>query len=71
MRRALASFVFVSLVTGGCTDSSVDDDGAADINHNDEEKADGAQGIEVLGRLRPGTVDTTLTTATPRPGFVC
>ena len=34
MRRALAIFVFASLVTGGCTDSSVDDDGAADIDNN-------------------------------------
>lgn len=47
MRGYLASFVFASLVTGGCTESELPgEDGAADIN-GDEEKADGAQGIEV------------------------
>ncbi len=69
MRTFLASFMFVSLVTGGCTSGSSDEDGPADIN-GDEEKADGAQGIEVLARLRPGSVDTALTTAVPRPGYV-
>lgn len=70
MRSLLASFVFVSLVTGGCTDAGVGEDGAADINNGEDEKADGASGIEVLARLRPGTIDTTLTTASPRQGFV-
>jgi 5'-nucleotidase (lipoprotein e(P4) family) len=61
--------MLVAVVAGGCNAASSDEDGPADIN-GDEDKADGAQGIEVLARLRPGTVDAALTTATPRPGFV-
>ena len=68
MRSLLASFLFASIVTA-CTASGEPEDGGADIN-GDEEKADGAQGIEVSGRLRPGTVDMKLTTAVPRPGFI-
>ncbi|HEU0037203.1 MAG TPA: HAD family acid phosphatase [Kofleriaceae bacterium] len=65
----MAYFVFAAVVTGGCTASDSLDDGPADIN-GDEPKADGQQGIEVTARLRPGSVDATLTTAIPRPGYV-
>jgi 5'-nucleotidase (lipoprotein e(P4) family) len=67
MRTLLASLLSISAVTA-CTDGLVEE-GGADIN-GDEEKADGAQGIEVSGRLRPGTVDFTLTTRVPRPGYI-
>src|SRR5512139_1109295 len=67
MRSLLASFLFASILTG-CT-TAADLDGGADIN-GEEEKADGAQGIEVQARLRPGTVDAKLTTAVPRPGYI-
>jgi hypothetical protein len=72
MRTLLSSILFASLITG-CTEASVlDDDQGADINDGirDDEKADGATGIEVMARLRPGTVDTKLLTGTPRQGFV-
>ena len=67
MRALLASFLFTSVITA--CDTNVDLEGGADIN-GDEEKADGAQGIEVSGRLRPGTVDAKLTMAVPRPGYI-
>ncbi|MBS1120821.1 MAG: hel [Deltaproteobacteria bacterium] len=70
MRALLAPVLFVSLV-GGCTATgSSDEDGPADIINGDDEKADGATGIEVLARLHPGTIDGALTTATPRSGYV-
>lgn len=65
MRTLLAGLVALT----ACTEADSALDGAADIN-GDEEKADGAQGIEVSGRLRPGTVDAALSTGTPRPGYV-
>jgi 5'-nucleotidase (lipoprotein e(P4) family) len=68
MRTFLSAVLFTSIVTACATDLE-GIDGAADIN-GDEEKADGAQGIEVSGRLRPGTVDTTLTSRVPRPGYI-
>jgi len=68
MRTLVAGFLFASMVTA-CTDPA-ELEGGADINNGDEEKADGAQGIEVTGRLRPGSVDLTLTTRVPRPGFI-
>ena len=64
MRRLLASF----LLLAACTNDP-NADGGADIN-GDEAKADGAQGIEVTARLKPGTVDVKLTTAIPRPGYI-
>ena len=68
MRALLASFLFASIVTACTADGGLEGE-AADIN-GEEEKADGAQGIEVTARLRPGTVDAKLTTATPRPGYI-
>ena len=52
----------------------LDDDRGADINDGirDDDKADGATGIEVISRLRPGaagSIDIKLTAATPRPGL--
>jgi 5'-nucleotidase (lipoprotein e(P4) family) len=72
MRSILSSFLFASLITG-CTEASLlDDDQGADINDGirDDDKADGATGIEVMARLRPGTVDTKLTTAAARQGYI-
>ena len=73
MRSILASLLFTAAVTG-CTDSSyLDDDQGADINDGirDDDKADGATGIEVMARLRPtATIDLKLTAGTPRQGFV-
>ncbi|MDQ3338628.1 MAG: hypothetical protein M4D80_25975 [Myxococcota bacterium] len=67
MRAILASFLFAAVITA-CT-AAGELEGAADIN-DEEEKADGAQGIEVTARLAPGSVDAKLTTATPRPGYI-
>ncbi|MEZ4366816.1 MAG: HAD family acid phosphatase [Kofleriaceae bacterium] len=36
----------------------------------DDDKGDGAGGVEVVGRLAPGTVDGQLTSATPRVAYV-
>ncbi len=72
MRTLLASILFTALAAG-CTASNVDDDQGADINSGsqDDAKADGATtGIEVLARLRPGTVDVKLTAASARQGFI-
>jgi 5'-nucleotidase (lipoprotein e(P4) family) len=70
MRSILASVLFLT----ACTDSSslLDDDGGADLNDGirDDDKADGATGIEVMSRLRPGTVDVKLTAPSPRQGFI-
>lgn len=68
MRHVLAGFLFATIITG-CAATGDELDGAADIN-GEEEKADGAQGIEVTARLRPGSVDAKLTTQVPRPGYV-
>lgn len=68
MRSILTGFVFATVMTS-CTAGGDDLEGAADINGEDE-KADGAQGIEVTARLRPGTVDAKLSMATPRPGYI-
>ncbi len=60
----------------GCTESSLlEDDQGADLNDGirDDDKADGATGIEVMGRLRPGAagkLDVKLTAGTPRQGFI-
>ena len=43
--------------------------GGAELAGQDD-KGDAIPGIEVQARLEPGTVDTKLTTAVPRPGFV-
>lgn len=69
MRALVPGLVAASIVTA-CTPSGELDDGGADINNGDEEKADGAQGIEVTARLRPGTVDARLTAQVPRPGYI-
>jgi acid phosphatase len=68
MRALPAGFLFASIVTACTADGAIEGE-AADINGEDE-KADGAQGIEVTARLRPGTVDAKLTTAIPRPGYI-
>jgi len=69
MRSYVASFLFASLVTSCSALMSPTEDGGADINGEDP-KADGTQGIEVTARLRPGTVDTVISTAIPRPGYI-
>lgn len=68
MRRFLACYVFAGILTA-CAGEALEEGGAADIQGEDE-KEDGTSGIEVSGRLRPGTVDATLTTRVPRPGYV-
>jgi 5'-nucleotidase (lipoprotein e(P4) family) len=72
MRSILSSIIFTSLIAGCTETSSVDDDQGADINDGirDDDKADGATGIEVIARLRPGTVDTKLMTTSPRQGYI-
>ena len=73
MRLLQASMVLAMV---GCAESSLlDEDHGADINDGlrDDDKADGATGIEVLGRLRPGAagkLDLKLTAASPRQGFI-
>lgn len=65
---SLASVLVVSSLVGACTETGLDEDGAADIQG--EEKADGAAGIEVTARITPGSVDSTLSTKVPRRGYV-
>ena len=60
--------LLASLLTA-CADDGTLDGEAADIQ-GDEEKADGAQGIEVTARVKPGTVDAVLSTKVPRRGYV-
>ncbi len=71
MRTGLASVVVVSSLLLGCTQDGIEgEDGAADLAGQDE-KGDAVPGLEVQARLRPSaTVDTAITTAVPRPGFV-
>jgi 5'-nucleotidase (lipoprotein e(P4) family) len=69
MRSFLSAYVFATLITG-CTDSALDSDEGADINNGDEEKADGATGIEVMARIKPGTTDIKLSATSPRQGFI-
>lgn len=71
--RLLETSLLLALV--GCTEpTQLDGDLGADINDGfHDDKADGATGIEVLGRLRPGAagkVDLKLTAAMPRQGFI-
>lgn len=63
--------VVVSSLLFGCTQDGLEgEDGGADLAGQDE-KGDAIPGIEVQARLRPSaTVDTAITTAVPRPGFV-
>lgn len=65
MRSIFAALLFVT----ACTAEGELEDGGADIN-GEEEKADGAQGIEVSGRMKPGTFDAKLTSSVPRPGVI-
>lgn len=58
-----------SLLVGACAEDGLDEDGAADIQGEDE-KADGTFGIEVTARVKPGTVDAALSTKVPRRGYV-
>src|SRR5687767_5219294 len=66
MRVFFASLALASLV--GCAGEGLEEDGAADIQG--EEKADGTVGIEVTARIKPGSLDATLSTAVPRRGYV-
>lgn len=72
MRLLFASILFAT----ACTESTpLDDDHGADLNDGirDDDKADGATGIEVMARLRPGAagkIDVRLTPASPRQGFI-
>ena len=70
MRSLLLSALLLTPSLLGCTDQGMTDgDGAADLAGLDA-KEDAIPGIEVTARIKPGTVDTMLTTAVPRPGFV-
>lgn len=62
--------ILLAVLLAACTteDGAIDDRGA-DLAGQDE-KGDAIPGIEVQGRLAPGSVDTKLTTSVPRPGFV-
>ncbi len=69
MRHSLVSTLLLGSTLLACTEGGLEDDGGADLAGQDD-KGDAVPGIEVQSRLEPGTVDLTLTTATPRPGFV-
>ena len=70
MRALLISTLLLSPAITACTEDGFgEEDGGADLAGQDE-KGDAIPGIEVLARLKPGSVDTKLTTAVPRPGFV-
>lgn len=69
MRTSLASVVLLSSLLGACADDGLGEDGAADIQGEDE-KADGTRGIEVTARVTPGTLDAPLSTRVPRRGYV-
>lgn len=71
MRLAvLASLLVIPSLLGGCTDEGFgDEDGAADIQGEDE-KADGSAGIEVTARIEPGTVEAALSKRVPRRGYI-
>ena len=70
MRPLLTSaLVLGPLLLLGCAADSLGEDGGADLAGQDE-KGDAVPGIEVQARLEPGSTDTTLSTALPRPGFV-
>lgn len=69
MRPIFLSALLLGSSLVGCTEASLEEDGGADLAGQDD-KGDAVPGIEVQARLEPGTVDTTLTTAMPRPGFV-
>jgi len=69
MRSLLISALVLGPSLFACTEAGLEEDGGADLAGQDE-KGDAVPGIEVQARLAPGTVDATITTATPRPGFV-
>ncbi len=69
MRALLLTSLLLSPSLIACTEDGFGEEGGADLAGQDE-KGDAIPGIEVQARLKPGTVDTKLTTAVPRPGFV-
>lgn len=69
MRALLISTLLLTPAITACTEDGLGEEGGADLAGQDE-KGDAIPGIEVQARLKPGTVDTKLTTAVPRPGFV-
>lgn len=69
MRPLMLSALLLGPTLLGCTEASVEDDGGADLAGQDD-KGDAVPGIEVQARLQPGSIDTALSTALPRPGFV-
>jgi 5'-nucleotidase (lipoprotein e(P4) family) len=69
MRSLLVSALVLGPTLLGCTTEDLAEDGGADLAGQDE-KGDAIPGIEVQARLEPGTVDATLSTRVPRPGFV-
>jgi len=70
MRTTLTAVVLLSSLVAGCAEDGFDDGGGAADIQGDEVKADGTPGIEVTGRVKPGTVDAALSTAVPRRGYV-
>jgi len=69
MRALLISTLLLTPAFTACTEDGFGEEGGADLAGQDD-KGDAIPGIEVLARLAPGSVDTKLTTAVPRPGFV-
>jgi 5'-nucleotidase (lipoprotein e(P4) family) len=69
MRSLITAALIIAPTLFGCTQDGIEDGDGADLAGQDE-KGDAIPGIEVQARLRPGSVDATLTTAVPRPGFV-
>lgn len=69
MRALLLSTLLLAPTISACTEDGFGEEGGADLAGQDD-KGDAIPGIEVQARLEPGTVDATLSTAVPRPGFV-
>ena len=72
LRLATALATSLTLFSVGCAAVDADDDDRGDGVSilGDDDKADGATGVELVGRLAPGTIDGTLTTAVPRVAYV-
>lgn len=69
MRALLLSTLLLAPAITACTEDGFGEEGGAELAGQDE-KGDAIPGIEVQARLEPGTVDATLSTSVPRPGFV-
>jgi len=69
MVRSLGNLLLLSSLLVACADDGALEGEGADIQGEDE-KADGTTGIEVTARVKPGTVDASLSVKVPRRGYV-